>query len=514
MRHTTQSVCLISALLGIVTVHRVALAQPAPSHTLFIRGATIIDGTGKLRKPGSIRIVGDTIKDVGAIKPHAGDAIIEARGLVAAPGFIDTHSHADGGLLEDPLAETQIRQGITTAIVGQDGGSNYPLKEWFSKLEAKHTTLNIASFVGHGTVRGKVTTDAGKRAVTPEELTRMQALVEQEMRAGGLGLSSGLEYDPGFYSTTAELVACASAAAKYGGMYISHVRDEGDEAFKSFDELIQIARDAHLPAQISHIKLDTSPAWNRAAEALQLIRKAKAEGLDISADVYPYTYWQSTIIVLIPTRNWDDRAAWQKGLEEVGGAEHVLLSTYTPDANWQGKTIAAIAAQTGKDAITIIQEIVKKTHAPGATGKESVVVTAMTEADVTAFVAAPEVMFCSDGGLKPSHPRGAGSFPRVLGYYAQSKKALTLEAAIHKMTGLPAARMHLANRGRIAPGMKADITLFDPTTVHDTATTAHPAAPPIGIPYVIVNGSVVLAQGKFTGSRPGAVLRHSSSGTR
>ena len=507
----------LRAICAAVAIAAVTPATPgtaAEEHALFIKNASIIDGTGARQHIGSVRVVGDTIKAIGAIQPHPGDTILDATGLVAAPGFIDTHSHADGGLLDDPLAETQIRQGITTAIVGQDGGSNYPLREWFSKLEAKHTTLNIASFVGHGTVRNVAAGAGAKRKVTAAELTHMQALVEQEMRAGGLGLSTGLEYDPGFYSTTSELVACARAAAKYHGIYISHVRDEGDEAFKSFDELIEIARQAHLPAQISHIKLDTSPAWNRASEALGRIRKAKAEGLDISADVYPYTYWQSTIIVLIPTRNWDDRAAWQKGLDEVGGPEHVLLSTYTPDAAWQGKTLAAIASSTGKDAISIIQEIVKKTHGPGTTGKESVVVTAMTDADVSAFVAAPEVMFCSDGGLKPTHPRGAGSFPRVLAYYVRDQKALSLESAIHKMTGLAAKRMSINNRGRLAAGMKADITLFNADTVQDTATTARPMAIPEGIETVIINGQIVLKHGTFTGAKPGHVLRHLGSETR
>ncbi len=486
-----------------------ANADPGQTSSILIRGGIVIDGTGAKRRAADVRITGDQIAEIGKLTPRTGEQIISAKGLVVAPGFIDSHSHADGGILEDPLAETQIRQGITTAIVGQDGGSNTPLKAWFAKLEQKHVALNFASFVGHGTAREIATGADYKRHVTDAELAKMVQVVDEEMKAGAIGLSSGLEYDPGFYSTTEELIACARAASKYGGIYISHVRDEGDQAFESFRELIRIAREGWLPAQISHIKLDTSPSWNRAGDAIKLMRDSRAEGLDITADVYPYTYWQSTIIVLIPTRNWDDRKAWEKGLTEVGGAEHVLLSSYTPDPQLAGKTIAEIAALKHKDAISVIQEIVKKTHSPGAKGRESVVVRAMTDADVQRFVADPSITFCSDGGLHGSHPRGAGSFPRVLSYYVRDQKALTLESAIHKMTGLSAARMGIANRGVLAPGKKADITLFDPARIKDTSTTKSPQSAPIGIQCVIVNGKIVLRDGKFTGARPGVPIRHS-----
>jgi N-acyl-D-amino-acid deacylase len=478
--------------------------------SILISGGTVIDGTGSKRRKADVRIVGDTIKEIGELTAKPGEKVINAAGMIVAPGFIDAHSHADGGLLTDPDAETQVRQGITTSVVGQDGSSHFPLAAWFAEVEAKHVALNIASFVGHGTVRDQVTGKEYKRTTTPEEQKKMADLVTQEMKSGGLGVSSGLEYDPGFYSTTDELIACARAVAPFRGIYISHVRDEGDKAFESFRELITIAEKGGIPAQISHIKLDTSPVWNKAPDVLALMQAARKRGLDISADVYPYTYWQSTIIVLIPTRDWSDRKAWEVGLAEVGGPEHVRLTTYTPDSSWAGKTIADIAAMTGHDPITVIQEVVQKTHGQGATGSESVVVTAMTESDVDHFIEEPGIMFCTDGSLRPSHPRGAGSFPRILAEYVRRKRLLTFEEAIHKATALPAARFGFAHRGRIARGMKADIVLFDPETVQDKATVANPAAEPVGIPTVLINGVPVLENGKITGEHPGTILRHAA----
>ncbi len=500
------------ALFTLTNVRARAQTLPLPaSPPLLIQGGTLIDGTGARRRRADVRLQNGAITQIGHLKARPGERVIDARGLIVAPGFIDTHSHADGGLLSAPDAVLPIRQGITTAIIGQDGGSQLPLADYFAQVEAKHVALNLASFVGHGTLRNAVMGDSFKRAATPAEIAKMSALVAQEMQAGALGLSSGLEYDPGLYSITEEVVACAKVAGQNGGIYISHVRDEEDEALASFRELIRIAGEAHLPAQISHIKLGSSPVWGRSAEVLAMMRAANARGLDISADVYPYTYWRSTITVITPTRDWSDRAAWQKGLDEIGGPGHVLLTTYSPDLSWQGKTIAQISAQTGRDAVTIIQEIVAKTHGlingGPMLGQEGVVVTAMQEADLGRFIAAPEIMFCTDGGLGGGHPRAAGSFPRVLGLYVRGWHLLTLENAIRKMTALPATRMGFADRGTLQVGKKADIVLFDADRVLDTATTANPLSPPVGLPTVIVNGVPVLENGKITGQRPGMVLR-------
>ena len=479
---------------------------------VLIKNGAVLDGTGAKARLMDVYIVGDTIVATGKNVPKTADTVVDAQGKVVAPGFVDTHSHADGGLLETPNAETQIRQGITTSLVGQDGGSHLPLADWFGQVAAKHAALNIGSFVGHGTVRGKVMGDDYKRKATPAEVGQMCALVATEMQAGALGLSTGLEYEPGIYADTAEIVALAQVAGKSGGIYISHVRDEEEDALKSFRELIQIAKEGRLPAQISHIKLASSPVWGKAGEVFGLMNAARRNGLDISADVYPYTYWQSGIIVLMPpeyamrgkseAHDWNNKPGWEKALAEIGGAKNILVTGYAPEPSWQGKTIAALAAQEKTDPVTLIQDMVTKTN--GAVG---VVVTAMQESDLKAFIADPRVMFCTDGGLRGSHPRGAGSYPRVLGKYVREERVLPLEEAVRKMTALPAKRMGLSQRGAIAPGKKADVVLFDPRTVRDTATTANPLAVPVGIPDVFVNGVAVLRNGRMTGERPGQIVR-------
>jgi N-acyl-D-amino-acid deacylase len=483
--------------------------NPRPA-AILIHGGTVVDGTGARRRRADVRIVGERIEAVGRLEPRPGERMIEAAGMVVAPGFIDTHSHANGGIMESPEAETQVRQGITTAVVGQDGGSSLPLAKFFADMEAHPAALNFASFVGHATVRRQVMGDDYKRTATPVEITKMRALVEREMQSGALGLSSGLEYEVGSYSNTEEIIALAQSAAKYGGIYISHVRDEGNGALTSFRELIRIAEEGKLPAQISHIKLAAAGVWGKADEVVEMMQKAKRRHLDITADLYPYTYWSSTITVLTLSRDWENPAVWRKALDDVGGADHVLLSGYSPDPTWAGKTIAQIAAMTLKDPVTVIQEVVRKTHGAEPRGSERVIVTAMTEADLRRFMRAPQVMFCTDGGLRSAHPRGAGSYPRVLGRYVREQHVLKLEEAIRKMTSLPARRMSFADRGKLQPGMKADVVIFDPKTVIDTATTADPTAKPVGIRDVLVNGVSVLDGGRITGALPGQVLRHAA----
>lgn len=479
--------------------------------SVLLQGGMVIDGSGSKRRRADVRVQGDTILAVGKLKPIEGERVLSAKGLVVAPGFIDTHSHCDGRLLSLPNAEAHIRQGITTAVVGVDGGSNLPLKDWFAKVEQAKVALNIASYVGHGTVRQSVMGQDTRRPASPTEVSRMEQLVQQEMEAGAIGISTGLEYDPGYYATTEEIIACAKVAAKYGGSYTSHLRDEGNKVFEAIEELIRIAKEAKIPAKVCHLKLGTAAVWGKTKEVHKLFNKANQSGLDIRADIYPYTYWQSTIVVLIPTRDWNDRSAWEKGLAEVGGASRVRLSAYSPNPQWQGKTLEEIAKASGKDAVTVIQEILAQTHNVDGSRKEgvreSVIVEAMNERDVQVLIAAPETNICSDGGLDGGHPRGAGAFPRVLARYVRDTKTLTLEKAVYKMTHLPAKRLGFADRGLLRPGYKADIVLFDPQAVRDMASVAQSTTPPEGIPTVLVNGKITLLDGKIYAERAGKVLR-------
>ncbi|MFN3728202.1 MAG: N-acyl-D-amino-acid deacylase family protein [Fimbriimonadaceae bacterium] len=475
------------------------------SGTTLIQGGTIVDGTGAPRIRADVRIEGRRIVAVGRLSPLPGESVVNAQGLVVAPGFIDSHSHADGGLLEGLPADSQLRQGITTAVAGQDGYWRGPVAQTMEQLSRQPLSLNVALFSGHGGIRRHVLGENFKREATSAELLALASLVEADMKAGALGLSTGLEYDPGFYSPTEEVVELAKVAGRAGGMYISHVRDEGHHAMKAFEEVVRIAREARLPGQISHIKLGVAPVWGKAREALGVIERARDQGLDITADVYPYTYWQSTITVLTLSKDWDNPQVWQDALADVGGPQNVLLSSYSPHPPWVGKTIAEIALSTGRTPTDIIMEIVRETR--DGKGKESIVCTAMDERDVQEFVRHPWVMFCSDGAIGGSHPRGAGAFPRFFAEYVRRQPILSLEEAVFKATGLPAWRFGFTDRGRIAPGYRADIVLFDANRIQDRATTKNPRELSTGVVAVWVNGVPSLINGQATGKKGGEILR-------
>ncbi len=475
---------------------------------MVLSGGMVLDGSGSEARRADVRIVGDQIVAVGKFEPQTGDRVIDVHGLTIAPGFIDAHSHADGGIFEDPNADTQIRQGITTSVVGEDGGSALPVNSFLSRIDQHPASINFATFVGHGTVRARVMGNL-QRKPTAGEMAQMQHLVAESMQQGSLGLSTGLEYEPNRYATTEEVISLAKVAARFHGSYISHVRNEDNHAFEAFNELVKIAKSAHLSGEINHIKLGSERVWGRAGDVCQLMARARNSGVDVNADVYPYTYWQSTIRVIIASENFEDRPQWEQGLKDIGGPEHVLLTTYTPNPAWAGKTIAEISALTGKDAISVCQEIIKRCYQSESKASESVVVTAMSEDDLSKFIGDPHIIFCSDGGLHGSHPRGAGSFPRVLARYVREQHVISLAQAVHKMTALAAARFGFADRGRVAKGMKADLTIFDPATVQDHATTADPQAKPDGIPMVIVNGQAVLENGNPTGVHSGVAIRRS-----
>jgi len=476
---------------------------------LVIQGGTIVDGSGHAPFKADVRIVGDTIRAIGPHVARQGDQVIDATGLFVSPGFIDCHSHADGGIDKDPDAETHIRQGITTSMVGEDGGSAKSIAGFFDQLRRIPSSMNFGSFAGEGTVR-QLVMGMQTRKPTSEEMHKMEAWVDDQMKAGAMGLSTGLEYEPNRYADTDEVIDLAKVAAKDHGIYISHVRNEDVNAFKSFRELVKIATDAHMPGEINHIKLACASVWHKAPDVVTMMKEAAVHGVDITADVYPYLFWQSTIRVLITTEQWDDRKQWEEGLAQIGGAQNVRLTSFSPDPSWAGHSIQELAEQQGKDPISVIQDVVNRCYRNGNHGEESVAVTAMSEDDLKTFIGCPKIMFCSDGPLHGSHPRCAGSFPRVLGKYVREEQVIPLTEAIRKMTSMAAWRFGLKDRGLIKKGYKADVVLFDPATVADTATIEHPEAAPIGIPTVIVNGGIVMKDGVMTHVHTGRPLIHRS----
>lgn len=495
----------------LLAVLLLCFSVPLLAQSLLLTNVVVYDGSGRPGVRQDVRISGDKITAVGHLKPQPGETVEDEHGLALSPGFIDMHSHADEGLLDNLTADAAIRQGITTVVVGQDGGSRFPLAEWLGKVEKAHTSLNVASMVGHATLRRQVMGNDLYRPSTPQELEKMKALLSDELKAGAFGLSTGLEYEPAHFSTTEEVVELSKIAAEWGGFYISHVRDEGNGVFDSFDEVQRIGREARLPVEITHIKLGTTPVWHQAARRMPaLFAAARKQGVQLRADVYPYTYWASTIRVLLTDRDWFNRAKVESAIRENGGAEAIRLLRYSPDQSMEGKTLAQIAAAWKVDAADAYMRIVRETQPQEGKPRpeEGVIVTSMSEDDVRWFIAQPGIAFCTDGELRGGHPRSAGSFARILGYYVRQEKVLSLPAAIHKATQLPAEWLGLRDRGRIAPGYVADLVLFDPATVIDRSTVQDSLAAPEGIPAVMVSGQWVVKEGKVTGALPGKVLRH------
>jgi N-acyl-D-amino-acid deacylase len=438
--------------------------------------------------------------DVQTDAPRPGDVIVDGRGLVLAPGFIDIHNHSTTALASDPAAETQVAQGITTLVVGADGSSPWPIGKYLAERRRHPAAVNVMVMVGHATVRRMVMGDDYKRPASEDEIARMAALVDRGMREGAIGLSSGLEYEVGSYSETKELVALAKAAAKRGGFYMSHIRDEADRAFEALQEAITIGEQAHIPVQISHIKLGTVAVWKHASQAVKLIDDARQREVDVTADCYPYNAWHSTITVLVPNKKYDDPVSVAKALDDVGGAANVMIDRDEAHPEYEFRTLDAIAREAGITPVELFIRIVKD-------GGASVIGKSMLDEDIRTFYEQPWVMVASDGGIGLRHPRSAGTFPRVLGHYVRDLHWLTLPEAIRKMTAAPAARLGLKDRGRIETGAVADLVLFDPGVVADRSTFQDPATLPAGIKKVFVGGTLVWNDGAPTGAHPGHALR-------
>ncbi len=483
---------LLASMLAILAV------DAASAQSVVIRRARVADGTGGPLRSVDVRIEHGRIVAVGEVARRRGEITIEGRGMVLAPGFIDVHNHSTSGLAREPLAISQVSQGITTLLVGQDGSSPLPIAEYLDARRNAPAAVNVATCVGHSSVRSRVMGGDYKRAARPDEVALMESLVDQGFKEGALCLSSGLEYEVGGYAATDEVVSLARVAARHRGFYISHIRDEADQALQAMAELVSIGEQAKVPVQNTHIKVGTAGVWGKAKEALRMFDEARRRGVDVTADCYPWDAWSSTILVLIPNKKYEDPESVARGLRDVGGAQNVLITSYAKDPSYEFKTMTEIAAARGITPVDLFIELARN-------GGASVVAKSMIDEDIRAFYAWPFTMVSSDGGIEYRHPRGAGSFPRVLGRFVRERKWLTLEEAIRKMTSLPAARLGLKDRGTIATGQVADLVLFDPRTVVDNATFTEPFRRSSGIEKVWVSGELVWT-GKPTGARPGRVL--------
>ena len=500
---------LISALL---VVFSIAFAAPLSFHakptddvaTLLIANAQLADGTGAPLRPGALRIRGNRIASVGNLSAATGERVIDAHGLVLAPGFIDIHNHSLEGLATHPLAETQISQGITTAVQGPDGDSPWPIAEWVAARRKDPAALNVAVFVGHATIREQVMGKDFKRVATQQEIEKMAQLTWQAMNEGAIGLSSGLEYEVGSYSNTAELVAMARSASEHGGFYSTHIRDEADQAFDALQEEIEIAEKARIPVDHSHIKLGTVGVQGKAPEYIHVIEEARKNGVDFLADCYPYEAWHSNIKVIMPDKQYENPKSVAKAIADLGGPDRLTITEFKPNASYAGHTLAELATTNKLSPVEMYIRIVREGDA--ANTEASVIGHTMIESDVKAFYQQAWVMVASDGGIGVSHPRGAGTFPRVLGRFVREKHWITLPEAIRKMTSLPARRLNWQDRGVLREGAVADLVLFDPATVIDRSTFEKPQELAAGIAKVFVNGTLVWSEAKPTGAKPGLVI--------
>lgn len=504
---------------------------PAPPYDLLITGGTVVDGSGTAGFAADVAIRGDRIVRVSRtpLPPASARRVIDARGRIVAPGFIDVHAHLDP-LLRLPGAENAVRQGVTTALGGPDGGAPWPLDRYLDSAVTLGVGINVAYLVGHNTVRRTVMGMAD-RAPTAVELERMRAMVARAMHEGALGLSTGLIYLPGNYATTDEVVALAQVAADSGGIYTSHLRAEGLGLLEGVGEALEIGRRAHIPVVLTHHKVIGKAMWGASRRTLAMVDSARAAGTDVMVDLYPYTATYTGIGVLVPT--WamaDGDSAFTRRLSvpalrdsivrgivfniqnDRGGGDlaRVQLARVAWDTTLEGQTLEDWARRRGREptpeeGAELVLEALRR-------GGASAIYHVLDDSDVERIMRHPQAMIASDGRLvRPGdghpHPRWYGTFPRVLAVYVRERHVLTLEQAIHKMTTLPAARLGLQERGRIAEGTYADIVVFDAATVRDRATFAAPHQYPEGIEYVLVNGVPAVDAGRFTESRAGRVLR-------
>ena len=523
-----------SIAFGIAVILVIGLAPSLTAQNqqfdLLLKNGRIVDGSGNTWYRGDIAISGDTIVRIATSIEEPAKRVIDVDGQVIAPGFIDIHTHARHGIFDVPTADNYVRQGVTTVIEGPDGGSPVPLAPFFARLEALPKSVNIASFIGQGSVRSAVIGNVNRKP-TDEEMEKMRGLVEQGMRDGALGLSSGLFYVPGTFTPTTEVIELAKVASRFGGIYISHMRDEASGVVTSVKETIEIGERGGLPTQVTHHKIIGKKNWGKSSATLRLIDEARARGVDASIDQYPYTASSTSITsALLPAwaleggrdetlKRLKDRATRTRIKtetirlirEERGGGDpkNVQLARCDWDASLAGKNLGDVTrlrklAPTILNAAEVTLWIVEQGGCQG-------IFHAISEVDLQRILRHPATMIASDGeipifGRASPHPRSYGTFARVLGVYVRERRTISLEDAVRKMTSFPAQRIGLVDRGLLRPGMKADIAIFDPAAVRDLATYEKPHQYAVGFSHVIVNGQVVFEAGAMTAARPGKVL--------
>ena len=505
-------------------------AQTVP-YDLLLRNGHIVDGSGNLWFAGDVAVRGDTIVRIARFIPDPATRTIDVKGQVIAPGFIDIHSHARRGVFDVPTAENYIRQGVTTLIEGPDGDSPVPLAPFLARLDALRKSINIGTFIGQGSVRTAVIGNVNRRA-TADEIGKMKVLVEHGMKDGAFGLSSGLFYVPGTFTPTEEVIELAKVAARFGGMYISHMRDETAGVVASVKETIAIGEQGGLPTQVTHHKIIGSSNWGQSAATLKLVDEARARGVDVTIDQYPYTASSTSIqSALLPAwalegtredlRNrLKDPSIREKIKAEAvralrferggGDVKNVVISRCDWDTELAGKNLGEVAVQRRRLEPTI-ENAAETALWIAEQGGCAGVFHAIDENDLERILRHPATMIGSDGeipifGKNAPHPRSYGTFARVLAVYVRERNTLTLEDAVRKMTSFPAQRLGLLDRGLLRPGMKADIVVFDPARVRDAATFEKPHQYAEGFSNIIVNGQVVFDGQAMTSARPGKVL--------
>ncbi len=537
----------MSALLGGCTQR--------PKYDVLITGGMVIDGTGAAAISADVGIIGDQVVEMGSLRDNGSKRVIDATGMIVCPGFIDIHSHTDLALLVNPKAESKIRQGVTTEVAGQDGGSLAPLTDtqlkglqegygaryevdinWkdftglFATLKKNQIGVNFISFVGQGTIRRLVVGNKNVRA-TARQIDVMKALVEQAMSEGAWGLSSGLEYSPGSFANGDEIAELGKVTRSFDGIYATHMRNEDDRLIEAVEEAIHIARKAEIPLEISHFKASGKRNWDKISQAFEIIEKANAEGMDITLDRYPYIAYQTTLRNLFPTRFRDGgtdafvkrlqtpallarmkRAALAK-IDMLGDWSAVMITSVSKEEHQVhiGKRVSEIVAESKEDPFEFVRQLLINEN-----GSVGMVGFGMSEEEIKSVLTHPLVMIASDGGAAATygplsettpHPRYYGTFPRVLGKYCRDDRFFDLPTAVHKMTGMPAQRLGLKDRGKVDVGLAADLVVFNPDTVIDRADFMNPHQYAQGIDYVLVNGAVVIDQGEHMGVLAGRVLQ-------